>query len=41
MFGTITYYKNDLLFYLIGIPKINKNNKKNIKIYEMLNFIKY
>ncbi len=40
MFGSITYYKNDLLFYLIGLPK-KKKKKKNIKIYEMLNFIKY
>lgn len=37
MFGTITYYKKDLLFYLIGIPK----KKKKIKNYEMMNFIKY
>ncbi len=43
MFGSITYYKNDLLFYLIGLPKKKKKKKKkkNIKIYEMLNFIKY
>ncbi len=37
MFGTITYYKNDLLFYLIGLPK----KKKKIKNYEMKIFIKY
>jgi len=32
MFGTITYYKKNLLFYLIGIPKINEDNKKIKKI---------